>query len=704
MRAESGVERAILLDDFEGGVHWSTQVGDQSPFPTGKVELIDSNAHGGKKCGAFTYDVSQDNGYVASNYDRPIPPRTKTFSFWARTDGEVALIVRVQDLTGQTHQRPLAIKPGTWQRVDLSFETPWPTHFNGADDGVFHDGARGIQLLRAAGSRPKTGAVYVDDLAAVTTASADELASHYWKHQQVTIQTAVPGNLFYPGDEPIANLSVNAPPEGLDEISVTGESYGATGQPSGFIEKVLLRRAENFTSQLRLPNALGYYHVKLKLTGGPHEAAAETRYAVIPSNPALNRKDPDSPFGVNTHFNQGYPAAHGPIAKRAGIEWIRDGESGAPDGKHDAAVDVAEANNLNYLACITWWLSPTHQQFKQHLAANGNAPESWDFREAVNWYRTYAETFGGRVDYYDLINEPHGPWSEVLGGNWAGGPWLKAYVQFGRAVSSAIRSADPKATIFWEDCDSLVWYKQLHELGIADELDVLSPHPYNLHRSNPLPENHPMVSGQLAEFKSFVNEKKLDWRIWSGEVGFASYTIGQKNVSAFYPGWTQPQQAQMLVRMMVLQLYGGVEKIFWYQIYDSGWDPEDVEQNFGLITPDNLPKPSIVAYANLIDRLRGTRWLGRVLISGAADAYAFEKVDRPMVVAWRFNDAGNESLQIYSDVKELTITDIYGQSRTIPVEKTATGRRVILPLTESPIYIDGLSRTDLAQAMRPKQP
>jgi len=208
--------------------------------------------------------------------------------------------------------------------------------------------------------------------------------------------------------------------------------------------------------------------------------------------------------------------------------------------------------------------------------------------------------------------------------------------------------------------------------------------------------------GQLAEFRRFAGEHKLPWRVWSGEVGFSSFRLDDPSAPGFYSPCTPLEQAQYLVRMMVVQLARGVRRIFWYDFRNDGWEPNNPEHNMGLVRSDNAPKPAIVAYACLIHRLRGCRWLGAYAIGGGDDAYAFvaEQTGRPVLIAWARKGTRTEPLQVPSGVREVTVTDIFGAS----TKRTVKEHRLELDLTGVPVYVDGLAMEDVRPFVTPSAP
>jgi len=650
--------------------------------------LVDRDAHGGRRCGSLYFDVTSGEGYAASYLFVEFPPASQTVTFWAKSPGRVALVVRICDSTGQWHQMPLMQKQSAWHKVTLDLAKPWPIHFQGQNDGVIHQPIKQICFLRDQGSEPKTGTIYIDDIEASTTAPAQELVGWYWQRKgpKIVLQTGVTGSLYYPADQVRARITaLPTPPKELN-LKVTARIFDAAKQKVAELKPVTLTAGNNYADWVDMPRVLGYYHVVLTATDDTHSSVAKASYAVIPANPALHTCEPGSPFGVNTHFNQGWPAEIGAIVKRAGIAWIRDGEA----SMDDRALPVAKSNSLCYMPCITTWTMPLVEMLKAERKKNPNA-ETFDFSEAVEWYRRFAAKYGKDIDAYDLANEPHGAWSSALGGGWWGGPWLKTFSDFGRQVSAAIRSADPGALIVWEDIDRLLWYKDFIKYGASDAIDVISPHPYNLHQAKPEPEDQVLLT-TFGDFNQICKTNNLKWKVWSGEVGFSSFQRDKSTATPFYSSNTEDEQARKLVRMMVLELAAGVDKIFWYDFKNDGWDPHNPEHNFGLVRADLLPKPALVAYANFISRTRGGKWLGRYNIGSGAEAFAYilERSKVPALVAWSRQSA-QEALPVTSDVAAVTVTDIYGRGQSVPVKN----HLLSLKFSTSPIYIDGLTFEDI---------
>lgn len=504
------------------------------------------------------------------------------------------------------------------------------------------------------------------------------------KPARLSVSPSQLAGIFSRQDAKWATLRLEDVPAGRDEILVRldcTDAYGRSTQLSP--DPLILKREEGFARKLELQSGLGYYNVSCRLTAGEQGAEAEIgggsfAYAVIPDNPVAG-KDPQSPFGVCTHFNQGWPAEVGKLVKKAGIAWIYNDIN----QMNDVVVPVARENNLCYLPVFTWCKTPPE--------ATRDEDGNWDFSLVAARYGEYAAKYGQDIDFYDLVGEPHGRWGAKYGGSWDGGGWQEPFVAFGRQVTQAIKAADPGAKVLWEDIDVFIWWRQFYELGAADTIDIIAPHPYNLHRSNPYPEDQPMLK-QLPIFRRFVQEHNLPWRVWSDEVGFSSFRLAETTPQALYTPCTELQQAGLLVRMMVLQLANGVDKVFWYDFRNDGTNPTHPEHNFGLIRFDNSPKPALVAYANLVDQLRQSRWLGAYDIGGGGIAYAFvDRFGKAKLVAWVKQGNAAPTLRVPGNTRKVTVTELFGTSVTGRV----MDHQYPLALSETPVYVAGLPEADI---------
>lgn len=682
----------VDLENFDRAQsEYSFTNGPEYPGASGTISWVEEG-HAGKGGLKIAYDFSNGGNYVGWYYNGFFPGRLQAVSFGINADRPMMIALRLADATGQWHHFQKRVeKSGSWEKMDYPLPEKSTLHWGGKNDGKVYSPIRSLMIGVERPGPGAKGTVLLDDLQVTSGLSALEIREarndYYWQNVSVDFQTAVPGHLFYPADKVTAKVFIPAPPVN-GNITLMGKVVDVQRNPVTEISPITFSTQKALTATLTLPSKLGFYYVVLKVTDGTHTKTCESRYAVIPANPCLDRKEPESWFGVNTHFNQGWKPEIGKIVKRAGMGWVRDCEA-SPD---DRAFPVVKENRLCYMPCFTRFRDPNW--FKKDK--NGK----WDFGPMIDFHRQFARKYGSEVDYYDLINEPQNSFASRFGGDWTGGGWQKFLAEYGKIVGQAIKAEDPGAKILWEDGDIIMYYRHFYDLGVADSIDLISPHVYNMHRSRPLPEEQSSLD-LYPEFFRFVREHRLPWKLWHGEVGFSSFKLNLQSPPPFYAPATELVQAQWLVRMMVVQLARGAEKIFWYDFMNDGWNPEDPEHNFGLIRNDMTPKPAVVAYAFLTHQLRQARWLGTCAIGGGADGYVYaaQRSGRPVLIAWQRRGQKIENVQLFgTDLpKEVTATDIFGRSHKVPI----TNRSIKLKLSETPIYIEGLTLEEIQPLLQP---
>ena len=103
--------------------------------------------------------------------------------------------------------------------------------------------------------------------------------------------------------------------------------------------------------------------------------------------------------------------------------------------------------------------------------------------------------------------------------------------------------------------------------------------------------------------------------------------IGWPTNSREGSGSVSPQtQADYLVRMYVLSLAAGVDRVFWREFRD--------EDQFGLVQLDFARKPSYAAYRTMTRLLEGAECEGRVGAPHGVWAVAFRRHNHDILVCW----------------------------------------------------------------------
>jgi hypothetical protein len=149
-------------------------------------------------------------------------------------------------------------------------------------------------------------------------------------------------------------------------------------------------------------------------------------------------------------------------------------------------------------------------------------------------------------------------------------------------------------------------------------------------------------------------------------------------------GISEESQADYLVRMYVLAMVEGVERVFTYTVQDSGTDSTDTEQHYGVLRVDSSPKAAFFAVKTLTAKLEGLSYRGSVLAEDRrARGYLFEHEERSIIVLWAVE--GETGILLPTGSEKVTVTTREGRREEVG---TPDGY-LKLTLTESPVYLEG---------------
>ena len=318
---------------------------------------------------------------------------------------------------------------------------------------------------------------------------------------------------------------------------------------------------------------------------------------------------PASPFGVNGHVASRYGVfqkqqvpldvmvAHNVSWTREEFRW--DMVNPAPGrwdwGFTDEMVAKASERGINVLGLLAYsvgWATPA--------AGVGSNQPVFAMPANMDAYRTYVHTvvsrYRGRVSAWEVWNEPN------HGAFWRPGPDPAEYARLLQVASSAIRAADPSAKVVIGGVSGADtnFLDQVVAAAGWDSFDIVAAHPYVAPRS---PERGYLADGELARLEAFVNRNGGGKPIWLTEIGWPSSQPGHWGVG------DPVVQANYLVRGMVQAVASPrVERVFWYNWRNDGTDPNNDENNYGLVDNDwRTPKPAATAFRTLSKQLDGAR-------------------------------------------------------------------------------------------------
>ncbi len=205
----------------------------------------------------------------------------------------------------------------------------------------------------------------------------------------------------------------------------------------------------------------------------------------------------------------------------------------------------------------------------------------------------------------------------------------------------------------------------------SKEFDILAIHPYAWPDFR-TPETW------LPGFQQFVRDEMTarghTFPIWYTEVGAPHHGnplgfFGYPEDGAQVTGVSLYSATPYLLKLHVMGLAEGVEKIFWYNYVDQHSEREYAENFFGLIDYWRFPKPAYTAYVTMVRLLEGKPLVE--IQAGKNDLYSYTFSDKKETVSvlWRSPEAApipfssvvnNQSVKVF----DLVGHEINGESLT----------------------------------------
>ena len=181
--------------------------------------------------------------------------------------------------------------------------------------------------------------------------------------------------------------------------------------------------------------------------------------------------------------------------------------------------------------------------------------EDGEYKDAWAKYCTaIAKRYRGRVRYYEVWNEPDGPWC------WKHGPSGTEYGKFAIETSKAIKAGDPDAKIIGGSvCMATTGFTAAAlEAGMGDYIDALTYHEYVC--------NEQRAPYRVRSLRGLLDLYNPNIKIIQGESGSQSRSDGR---GALRRGaWTEAKQAKQLLRHTMVDLACDIEFLSYYACVD----------------------------------------------------------------------------------------------------------------------------------------
>jgi hypothetical protein len=346
----------------------------------------------------------------------------------------------------------------------------------------------------------------------------------------------------------------------------------------------------------------------------------------------------DAPFGLNTHLATRYPdlgsmGVPADLVAQSGASWAREDLQWwriqpTPDtwdwSYTDAAFQALAQRGIKIVGVLghpPGWATPDPSDPPSGLSFA--APDPNEFAKFA-----YAAAFRYQhlIKHWEIWNEPDNPLF------WKPAPDPIAYTTVLARASAAIRTASPGAQVLLGGINpfSTAFLKSVADAGGWSSFDILAIHPYV---DPATPEAGNLVSA--ADGVIALAAQRGPKPIWVTEVGWASGLSDHDSIGTI----GAQDQADILVRAMLLLWRSGVERIFWYTLKDDPGNPYGLFAAGAGRADYSHPKPAYRAFQTLARQLAGAEFVGLRDLFERATVLDFEPLG-----AWRRGDQPNGTL------------------------------------------------------------
>ncbi len=228
----------------------------------------------------------------------------------------------------------------------------------------------------------------------------------------------------------------------------------------------------------------------------------------------------------------------------------------------DSVVDGLRAVGVRPFFSLTFG-NKLHMPDAPHESAVGHVPLYYGDRVKAAWLahvRALAAHFRGRVDHWEVWNEPNIPqfWQPRP-------PCARDYAELVRITADAVRSVIPEALIIGGAMSKLDpgYLEEALQAGMAGVIDVFSFHPYQLVPEHNLRNMHDLVRRLLDR-----HGRGRRIAIWQGETGCPSQTEGHNDDWLGVYEMDQVTQAKWVARRVLADLRIGFGLSLYFHAVD----------------------------------------------------------------------------------------------------------------------------------------
>ena len=465
---------------------------------------------------------------------------------------------------------------------------------------------------------------------------------------ELTMHINRPGSVVFDGDK--EKISVGVGPEAPAGSKLKLSVVDLYGNKRDIKDVALPAESIDLPDYSENPRGMFKMHGEIvDKNGQPISSPAEMVWARLPHPRKI---DPEkSFFGIHIPLTKDFIA----ICRATGTRWTRLHDSSMiakwaiaepTQGKfefHDEGITAAHDGGMAILGLLDGapaWASKKPRATKGYWSV-WNIPDgtaNWE-----NYVKTVVGHYKGRIDFWEIWNEPWGEWWQGAGGTPAG------YAELMKSAYQVAKEVNPDVQIVGVDTyRGNPWITNVLAASGLDSFDALSFHDYNeALYGGPESQAH-LDAKQYNEAQAKYGTPKTLWDTEGGPGIMGSFYLPETG------GLPPRQQLAQAVRFDVTSMAAGIKAFFLYAIHREG--PMGVG-NYNAIEHDRAIRPILAGRAVLASLVDGAKCLGRTEPVKGVDSYEFQQTDgKKITVVWSFD---GETHQVEQPKKSKAL-DVFG--------------------------------------------
>ncbi|NOU74493.1 hypothetical protein GC098_24365 [Paenibacillus sp. LMG 31458] len=665
-----------VISDFEqGNDEWIFSLGD-TPAVKGSLNVMESvYSYQGNYTGQILADFSKSpTGSPYASIKKTVDDLDiEQLALWVKTSDLKSVRIRTTDSTGQTFEQRITLQnTSDWQQIVLSqMGSKSFTHWNGANDGIWHEPAGAITILFDRfdiKNGSLTASILVDQITAQLGGWLPEL-----KIQQTAL-----GNIFLDHDPNAFIVRSGRPIINWTAYDIYGARVASGSE-----------RTNAGEARITVPfSKLGYFTLEVSAEqSGSEPLVRKTAYTVVSS--ALPSGNGNSPFGVSTHMGwtaSGWSKELSKLIRYMGASYVRDGIEWSSIEKEKGVYTFTPtpddymkklADNDIKLLLVAAFNNPFYDN-------NGTPFTDAGRRGLAEYAKAYVGSYKDQLIGFNVYNEFNGGFGKR--GNSPANSQPDYYFKLMKETYNVVKPAYPDVPVVGivSGGVDLNWIEGvLKGVGEGEDknaglkyLDAVSVQTY-------MDPNAPdEVFAKLEDLKTLIkkyNDGKLV-PIWVTEFGSPTHQSAK--------GVDEKTQANYLPRGFVKGLELGLERMNWYDFMNDGLKADYNEDNFGLVRHKDdpmgayTPKPAYASYAAMSRQLDGAAFERIEQFSDPIKSNLFSKAGEALRVVW----ASEETQAVIETGNIVEVTDFMGNTEIY----TPHNGKIYMTLTGEPVYIKGV--------------